>query len=284
MTEGRADLSGRVYLVTGASGGIGREIARNLALARATVVLAARDEARGKAALEDITTDTCNDRVELLLVDVSRQASIARFLAAFRERHDTLHALVNNAGIWPGERTETDEGIETTWATNVLAYHYLATGLLDVLKKSAPSRVVNVASKVAYGLDLSDVEFRRRKFDGALAYAQSKQADRMLTWALADRLEGTGVVANACHPGMIGSEITRAQQGIFGKAAGTFFRVFGKTPAEGADTPTYVATSDEEARSSGNFYVKRKIKKCPYRDPAQLSALVDLCESMRKAV
>jgi NAD(P)-dependent dehydrogenase (short-subunit alcohol dehydrogenase family) len=277
----RVDLTGRTAIVTGASAGIGKEIARGLALARARVILACRNREKGEAAREDIASDSCNDAIELLLVDTSSRASIASFADEFQSKHDALHILVNNAGVWGKERKESVDGIELTWATNVLGYFRLTNALLPLLKKSAPSRIINVASKLARDLDLSDVEFKRRKWNAQSAYAQSKQADRMLTWELAERLEGSKVTANAVHPGLIASELSRENTtGLYGAIFAGYFRYFGKTTTEGADNSVWLATSDETEMSSGNYYEGRKIKRCKYRDPAAQKALWELCEKM----
>src|SRR5881397_549807 len=183
----------RTCLVTGANSGIGRETARR-----------------------DVAATTGNPAVELMIVDLSRQASIRDFARAFLDSHPELHVLVNNAGIWANRRRESPEGIEQTWATNVLGYFLLTELLLDRLRESAPARIVNVASQLARDLDLEDVEFRRRSYSGVSAYAQSKQADRMLTWALARRLEGTGVSANAMHPGGVNTPLFSKGGGLLG--------------------------------------------------------------------
>ena len=275
----RVDLSGRTAIVTGANTGIGREIARGIALARARVILACRSREKGEAAREDIAADTCNDAVELMIVDTSSKASIAAFAEEFRAKHDALHVLVNNAGIWPTKREESVDGVERTWATNVLGYVRVTNALSPLLRASAPSRIVNVASAYARDLDLSDVEFERRTFSGDRAYAQSKQANRMWTWALAEKLEGTKVTANAMHPGLIASELTRHHaRGLYDALFAGYFRVFGKTTTQGADTAVWLATDDEVAMSSGNYYVDRKIKKCKFRDMTKCRELYDLCE------
>jgi len=280
MARSREFLEGRVCVVTGASAGIGREIARSLALMRATVVLACRSEERGREALRELTEDTCSDRIELLLVDLSSQASVRQFAATLLEKHPQVHVLINNAGVWMDRREESADGVEMTWATNVLGVFTLTNLLLDPMKSSAPARVINVASKVARGLDLGDVEFKRRGFDGVKAYAQSKQALRMLTWAWDARHEGSRVTFNAVHPGMVSTEITRHSTGLLGALSRPFFRIFGRTPGQGADTAVWVATADENERSSGNFWVDRKIKPCKFRDPAQIDRLWALCEQM----
>ena len=179
----------------------------------AGVVLACRSHERGEAARRELEAETGNDRLSVMELDASRQASIRDFARELPKRHRQVHVLVNNAGLWSHRRQESVEGIELTWATNVLGYFLLCELLLDALRASAPARIVNVASRLARGLDLSDVEFKRRRYDGVAAYAQSKQAERMLTWALARRVLDTGVTANAVHPGGVAT-------GIFAKGGG----------------------------------------------------------------
>lgn len=274
-------LAGRVCLVTGASGGIGLEAARSLAAQGARVVLACRDAARGETARRDITASTGNPDVEVALVDLGSRASTRDFTAALRERHSALHVLVNNAGVWLERRRESPEGVELTWATNVLGYAHAARELLPLLRAGAPARIVNVASQLARGLDLDDVEFRRRRYGGVAAYAQSKQANRMWTWALARRLVGSGVTANALHPGGV-------RTGIFAKGGGPLSWIMplatrflaGKTPAEGADTVVWLASSPEVEGRSGGFYVDRREIRCRFRDQPAEERLYGLCESM----
>ncbi|MGE0456484.1 MAG: SDR family oxidoreductase [Vicinamibacteria bacterium] len=275
-------LAGRVCLVTGASGGIGLETARGLAAQGARVVLACRDAARGEAARRDITSTTGNADVEVSLVDLGSRASTRAFAAAFRERHSALHVLVNNAGVWLERRRESAEGVELTWATNVLGYAHVARELLPLLRSSAPSRVVNVASQLARGLDLDDVLFHRRRYGSVAAYAQSKQANRMWTWALARRLAGSGVSANALHPGGV-------RTGLFAKGGGplSWFAPLvsrllfaSRTPAEGADTVVWLASSPEVEGRSGGFYVDRREIRCRFRDERAEERLYSLCESM----
>jgi NAD(P)-dependent dehydrogenase (short-subunit alcohol dehydrogenase family) len=125
---------------------------------------------------------------------------------------------------------------------------------------------------------LNDLNFERRNFDGAKAYKQSKQANRMLTWALARRLEGTGVTANAIHPGPVNTELNRDFTGMVGNLLKTFFKVFGKTPANGADPAIYVAAAPELAQVSGKFYAGRKAMNCKFKDKAQQEALFEHCQ------
>ncbi len=266
-------------MVTGASGGIGKAVALGLARLGATVVLACRHQGRGEAARREIVVATGNENVELLLVDVASRASLARFAAAFRQRHNRLDVLVNNAGLWSSTRQLSPDGIELTWATNMLGYAHLTRLLLDRLRAAENARIVTVASDLAYGLDLSDPEFEHRRYAGIAAYAQSKQANRLWTWALARRLEGTGVTANALHPGGVDTGIFRKGGGLTGWLTSLWARGFGRTPEEGADTALYLAAGDDVEGRTGAFYHDRKERPCQFRDRTQEEALFTLCES-----
>lgn len=280
MPEKPDDMLGRVCVVTGANAGIGKEIARGLALKRATVIVAARNAEKGRAAAEEISDDTANPAVSFLQVDVSSKRSIRAFGDELAKKHDTLHVLVNNAGVWLGDRQTNEDGVEMTWATNVLGYFLVTKVLSPLLEASAPSRIVNVASNNAKGLDLSDAEYKRRKYDGVAAYAQSKQADRMLTWAFADRLKAKRVTANALHPGVVASEIAKGGTGVIGGAARVFFRIAGVSTERGADTAVWLASSRALETDTSGYYVKRKETRCRFRDEAETEKLWALCEEM----
>jgi NAD(P)-dependent dehydrogenase (short-subunit alcohol dehydrogenase family) len=269
-------------LVTGANSGIGKETARGLARLGHRVVLACRDGERGEDTRRDIARTTGSPAVELMTVDLARQGSIRDFARAFLDAHGELHVLVNNAGIWATRRRETPDGIERTWATNVLGYFLLTELLLDRLRESAPARIVNVASQLSRDLDLEDVEFRRRSYSGITAYAQSKQADRMLTWALARRLEGSAVTANAMHPGAVNTPLFAKGGGLQGMAASVYSKMRGKTPEEGADTVVWLATSPEVEGKNGEFWIDRRPVPCRFRDPAAEDRLWALCAAMTR--
>jgi NAD(P)-dependent dehydrogenase (short-subunit alcohol dehydrogenase family) len=273
-------VSGRTCLVTGANSGIGLEAARALARAGARVIMGARDAARGEAARRQVAESAGSDAVELAVFDQSSQAQVHAFGERFTRERDRLDVLVNNAGTWLSRREETEEGIERTWATNVLGYFLLTEALRPLLARSAPARIVNVASELAHDLDLGDVEFRRRPYDGVTAYAQSKQADRMWTWALARRLEGTGVTANAMHPGGVNTPLFRKGGSWKGLAGAMYGRMVGKSPEEGADTVVHLATSPEVEGLSGRFWVDRAERACRFRGQAGEEALWALCENM----
>ena len=179
---------------------------------------------------------------------------------------------MNNAGVGVPARQESADGIELTWATNVLGYFLFTRSLLEPLTNAPAARIVNLASLMAYGLDLEDVEFKRRKYDGSAVYAQSKQADRMLTWALARRFEGTSITANAMHPGVVDTNMLRSM------APG----MKGRSPEEGADTAVWLATNPELEGVSGKFWVDRKERPCEFRGLEGEEALWSLCERMTR--
>ncbi|MDQ3645287.1 MAG: SDR family NAD(P)-dependent oxidoreductase, partial [Actinomycetota bacterium] len=181
-------VKGARIIVTGPTSGLGKQIAAQLAARGAHLFLACRDVERGERVAAEIARHASAAEPEVLAVDTSSQGSIRDFARKYRQRFDQLDVLVNNAGVLCPQRMTSVDGIELTLATNVLGYHLMTRELLDVLRGSAPARVVNVASTYASDVDLDDLQFASRPYDGMRAYAQSKACDRMLTWAFARRL------------------------------------------------------------------------------------------------
>ncbi len=280
----RADLSGKTCVVTGASSGIGLAAARELARLRARVVLAVRSAERGEAARRAIASATGSAAVEVALVDLSSRGSIHAFAQEIARRQPRVDVLVNNAGVWLSRRQSSVDGIELTWATNVLGCLLATQALLPLLEAAGRARVVNVASQLAGGLDLTDVQYERRPYDGRQAYAQSKQAERMLSWALARRLSGRGPSVNALHPGFVATGIFRKGGGLVGLAASLYAKLRARTPDEGADTVVYLAASPDVEGRSGLFWVDRQEHRCRFRDEAQEEALYRLCNEMTGGV
>ncbi|MEW5854877.1 MAG: SDR family NAD(P)-dependent oxidoreductase [Myxococcota bacterium] len=273
-------VAGRTCLVTGASSGIGQEVARALAERGAHVVMGCRSGARGEAARARITASTGNPHVEVMEVDTASQASLRRFARAFTGQHHELAVLINNAGMWSTTRQLSPEGIELTWATNVLGYFLLTNLLLPTLRASAPARIINVASKLARDLELSDVQFTRRHYSGMTAYAQSKQANRMWTYALERRLAGSGVTTYVVHPGGVNTGIFRKGGGLSGLGAGLYMRLFGKTVQQGADTVVYLATDPRVSSRSGRYWAYRQETPCRFRNEQEEERLWSLCKEM----
>ena len=255
-------MDGKVCLVTGANSGIGRETALALAKMGATVILVARDPTKGGAALDDIKRASGNEHVELMLADLASLDSIRQLAADFRAKHQQLHVLVNNAGSYNVQRSETKDGFETTFGVNHLAYVLLTNLLLDVLKASAPSRIINVSSASHRGATINfDDLHGNDAYRGMAAYGQSKLANVLFTYELARRLEGTGVTANSLHPGVVMTNFGHNNTGIFGSLFGVFHAVarpFLLTPERGAETSIYLASSPEVEGVTGKYFVKKR--------------------------
>lgn len=243
-------------MITGASSGIGRAAALALARMGASVVLVCRDRGRGETAAAEIRTRSGNPDVTLMLADLSSQAQIRRLAGEFRASGRPLHVLLNNAGVIMVRRVETEDGIETTFAVNHLAYFLLTTLLLDRLVASAPARIVNVASDAHHwaggGLDFDDLGNAKR-FAIAWAYGRSKLANILFTRELARRLAGTGVTANCLHPGFVGSNFA-TNNGWISKAVMTIARPLARTPEKGAETAVYLCASPAVAETSGQYF------------------------------
>jgi NAD(P)-dependent dehydrogenase (short-subunit alcohol dehydrogenase family) len=270
----------KTIIVTGASGGIGKEIARALAADGAKVVLAVRDRARGEAARNDIAATTKNPRVTVRELDVADIGSIRRFADEWSE---PLDVLVNNAGAWFSDRRVSPDGHELTLATNVIG-PFLLTELLLPSLRAARGRVVNVVSGLAANYDATDLQFSRRKYDGFKSYAQSKAALRMLTRGLAERERE--ITVNCAAPGFVRTEFNRNASGFVATTINVMARLFGADPAKGAKTPVWVATAPELAGVTGKYFddAKEKDGKFPSLDAiAELEAYCREVTSLRRA-
>ena len=274
-------MTGKRVILTGPTSGFGKQIAVQLAALGAELVLACRDLGRGERTADEIARCTGAKNCVVMRIDTSNQQSILEFTRQYRERYPRLDVLINNAGINLSRRQTSVDGIELTFATNVLGYYLLTRVLLDLLRASAPARIVNVASNFASDLDLADLQFQRRVYAGLKAYAQSKACDRMLTWALARRLEGSGVTANAMAPGLV------MQTGLL-RDASTLVRIemsfaslfFGCSIAQGADTAIWLASSSEVEGVNGRFFDRRQEVPCKYRNGETEEKLWSICEGL----
>ena len=220
-------------------------------------MLLCRDAERGEAARARIVEETSNDRVELLLADIGSQAQVRRAAAEFRERHDRLHVLVNNAGAIEPRRKLTEDGLDRTFATNHLGTFLLTTRLLDVIRASVPARIINVASSShARGpLDFSDLD-SAENWAMMRAYGRSKLGNVMFSHELARRLHGSGVTANAMHPGLVA---TNFGQGVRWMRLGiTLARWFMVSPRDSGADVLHLATSPDLDGVSGAYFVRRE--------------------------
>jgi NAD(P)-dependent dehydrogenase (short-subunit alcohol dehydrogenase family) len=252
------NIAGKTVVVTGANSGIGLETARALASADAHVVMVCRSRERGGAALADVRESTGSDRVELMMCDMASLDSIRELAERFEATHDSLHVLVNNAGVMMGRRELSADGFEMTFAVNHLGYFATTGLLLNRLRASAPARVVTVSSVAhRFGLfDFDNLQGEKRYFE-FLAYGTSKLCNIAFAYELARRLEGSGVTSNCLHPGPVGSN--------FGSSGGRVFRGlmnlgrrFLLTPEQGARTSVYLAASPEVSTVSGRYFVKSR--------------------------
>ena len=253
-------------IVTGATGAIGAAIAR-LILSQGDhhVIMVVRDEEKARRVKEQIIRESGMDDISVVKADLSRKKEVYELSSSIE---GAVHVLVNNAACTPKRREETPEGIEMQWATNVLGYFWMMKAFAQHLKAGAPSRIVNVASYWAGDLDLSDPEFRTRRYHNDTAYRQSKQADRMLTVGFAERLRPYQITVNACHPGDVNSKLSN-NLGYGGY----------ETPDQGARTPAWLATSGDVEGITGKYFADRQESLCEFSaDGEAITALMELCE------
>ncbi len=248
--------SSKTALVTGGTFGIGRATAIGLARQGLEVVITGRDQTRAQETVNAIQNETGNPRVSALIADFFSPAQVRALAEEFKRRHAHLEVLVNNAGGTFSER-QLIGGFERTWALNHLAYVQLTLALLPLLKPSAPARIVNVASGwYASSLNFDDLQGEQR-FNASAAYFQSKLANHLFTYALARRLEGTGVTVNAVNPGIIDTGISREVTGI-GKLLSNLMKPLKKTVEQGAFPSLRMAISPEVEGVTGKFFDKTK--------------------------
>ncbi len=249
-----SSVRGKTCMITGASSGLGRATAFELARFGARLILVCRDRGRGEAAATEIRRQSGNDAIRLMLADLSSQRSIRRFAADFLSTAEPLHVLINNAGVVNLKRTPTIDGIETVFAVNHLAYFLLTHLLLDRLAASAPARIVNVASDAhKFGkLDFNNLQGERR-YRVMRIYGQSKLANILFTYELARRLAGTRVTANCLHPGAVATGLGK-NNGTWANVIIALLGPFFRTPAAGAATSVYLASSAEVEGVSGKYF------------------------------
>lgn len=268
------DLSGKTYVVTGANSGIGLTTVGQLAKQGATVVLACRRVAEGERERAALVAEGVKGTIEVAELDLADLASVRRFAERFLASHAALHGLVNNAGVMNTPQGKTKDGFETQLGVNHLGHFLLTELLLDLLKKSAPSRVVVLSScyhDVAQGregrVDFDDLQFERRPYDGWAAYAQSKLANLLHARSLAERLAGTGVTAVSVHPGWVRTNLIRSTMPTWAQdfLLRPFLRLSGMIePWEGAQTTLFALLSPTVDEHAGAYYSQTGI----YRDKA----------------
>jgi len=257
---GDTTMHSKTVLITGATDGIGKQAAKELASMGAKVVIVGRNEEKCNQSIKEVSNYNGNSQVNYLLADLSSMGEVKKLAEEFKAKYDRLDVLINNAGAAFLNRQVTGDGFEKTFATNHLAYFLLTASLLELLKASSPSRIINVSSNSHYNGKIRFDDPHLKGFYFVMrAYSQSKLANVMHTYALARRLEGSGVTANCLHPGLV-------RTGIFGKvkgAKGLIEKILLRkaiSVEEGAETLVYLASSEDIAFESGNYYYKKKVR------------------------
>ena len=265
MQNQSEDIKGKICLITGATSGIGKVTARELARKGARLVIVSHNQLKCENTVASIQDETGNKDIEYMVADLSSQDQIHQLASGFLDRHDHLDVLINNAGAIFLSREVSVDGIEMTWALNHLNYFLLTNLLLDTLKASAPARIINVASAAHRGakINFDDLQAEHH-FNGMQAYSQSKLANILFTYELARRLQGTQVTANALHPGFVASNFAKNNGGLVRLGMGVA-QLFAISPEKGAETSIYLASSPEVEGISGSYFVKKEAVKS---DPA----------------
>ncbi|MCK4287243.1 MAG: SDR family oxidoreductase [Candidatus Lokiarchaeota archaeon] len=251
-------MEDKICIITGANSGIGKATALGLAKMNAVVVMLCRSKDTGKIAQKEIIDESGNKKVDLLLCDLSSQEQIRSFVDEFKQKYQNLHVLINNAGVMISKRKLSVDGFEMNFAVNHLAPFLLTNLLLDVLKKSSPSRIVNVSSAAhrMAKIDFDDLQSENKKHRLFRVYGVSKLAFVLFSYELSRTLDGTGVTVNILHPGMVNTNLGR-EMSKFGRGFGKL--VF-KKPEKGAETSIYLASSPEVEGITGKYFTKKQQK------------------------
>ena len=274
-----------IFLVTGGTSGIGRASAEDLARQGATLVIVGREPDRTKLAAAQIGSGAGRGGVMGIAADLSRVGEVRRLAAEVSDRFPRLDGLVNDAGAIYSTRQLTAEGHERTWALNVLAPFLLTKLLADRLAASGSGRVVNLSSSAHRWahLDLADPE-RTRAYSAFGAYGRSKLALLMLSYEWARRLRPMGICVNAVSPGFVSSRFGRENPGAFGVGLAFLETLFGSSPARGARTVTYLASSPEVAGVTGGYFARChpvRSSRVSY-DEERARLLWDLCDAQTR--
>jgi NAD(P)-dependent dehydrogenase (short-subunit alcohol dehydrogenase family) len=245
------DLSGRTAVITGATSGLGKATATELARLGATIILVARNQEKATAVGKEIQRATGNPNIRLEIADLSLMGQVRALADRIK---GPIHLLVNNAGVLLPERETTEEGFERTFATNLLG-HFLLTNLV-VNELEAPARIINVSSGGMYTqrIRVDDLQMERSRYDGTVAYARTKRGQVILTELWAERFADRGIVVHSMHPGWAATPGVSKSLPLFYKLTKPLLR----TPEQGADTIVWLCASEEAGRTTGRFWHDRR--------------------------
>ncbi|MCT8139167.1 SDR family oxidoreductase [Anaerobacillus sp. CMMVII] len=272
-----------VVIVTGANSGMGKATSLALAKTGATVVMLCRRKLEGETAVREVRTISKNMSVELMLCDLGSQKSIREFCIEFQKKYHRLDVLVNNAGVILPGRHETVDGFELQFGVNHLGHFLLTNLLLEQIIASAPARIINVSSGAhkAGKIHFDDINLKKN-YRVFRAYAQSKLANILFTYELAQRLKGTDVTVNCLHPGAVATNMGINRETGFGTLITRLLKPFFQTSEQGAETAIYLATSAEIEGITGQYYYRKKSIRSSKRsyDNALAKKLWDVSEEM----
>jgi NAD(P)-dependent dehydrogenase (short-subunit alcohol dehydrogenase family) len=277
-------MKGKICIITGSNSGIGKETAIGLAEMGATIVMVVRNQERGERARTEIVKQTGNNSVILMICDLSSMSSIRHFAEEFKKKYDRLDALINNAGASFSKREVTSEGFERNFAVNYLGPFLLTHELLDLLKSSAPSRIINVSSGLAKNgkVDLDGLQ-SEKKYAGtkfyspsrAPAYDNAKLMLMMFNYELARRLKGSGVTVNVLMPGFTATNLGKSSGSLSSYIMFKMVRPMQQSAKKGAETSIYLASSDDIKDITGKCFAKKKeAKTCPASYDEELQKLL----------
>jgi len=279
-------LNGKTVIITGANQGIGYETAIELAKRQARIIIACRDATKGREAVERIKFETKNENIELEVLDLGSLQSVREFCARINQNLNRLDILVNNAGMGgTDDRTLTSDGFERTMGVNHLGVFLLTNLLLDLIKRSAPSRIVNLASEAhrLANLDLDNLQLETG-YSATRAYGNSKMANILFSAELHKRLRGTNVSTVSLHPGIVQSKLFRASGGFRGAMISGFYKCFSKTTNRGAKSSVHCATDDEIPANSGLYYGDNAKVITPTKEGRDMNTAARLWEVSEKLV
>lgn len=261
MTDSNNFIQGKTCLMTGATSGIGKVTARELARLGGHIVIVSRNEEKCQRTAASINEEMGVERVTYIVADLSVLENVRQAAEEYKESYDNLDVLVNNAGAYFTSRHETPDGFERTFALNHLSYFVLTHELLGLLKTNGPARIINVASDAHRGNKITfDDLNREEKYSGFQVYGESKLANIMFTYALDRRLSDTNVSVNAVHPGFVASNFGK-NNSLPVRLLTSFLHLFARSPEKGAETSIYLASSSDVAGESGKYYVDKKTKR-----------------------
>jgi NAD(P)-dependent dehydrogenase (short-subunit alcohol dehydrogenase family) len=258
MQYSDSNMKSRVCLITGATSGIGFAAAKELARLESNVTIIGRNKEKCNETVSKIIEYTGNPNVDFILADLSTLSEVRNAAIQFLEKNRKLDVLINNAGVSLGKYQETTEGIEKTIVVNHLSHFLLTNMLLDTIKKSAPSRIINVSSELHRRAQINfDDLYMKNNYRGMKAYGNSKLMNILFTYELSRRLEGTRVAVNAMHPGLVRTNLG-GNSGIISKMIWSLITLFAKSAEDGAKTIIYLATEPRIENITGKYFSNEK--------------------------